>query len=255
MISLSCHAGFGAYSRRPEFFLRCDPGRRSTSEPGVTGTRRNRFCQDRLKLRQVKPRAVDKNVVPEKPTRAQLAAAVGRTIPDVIAPRLTVLFVGINPGLYSAATQHHFARPGNRFWPALFGGGFTPRVLRPWEERELLTLGIGITNVVARATTSAAELCAEEFVAGAKVLERKVRRFRPRAIAVLGVGAFRFAFGERDADLGQQPKGIGDTTVWVLPNPSGLNAHYQLKDLARLFREMRVAIEARRPTKSKPPSP
>jgi TDG/mug DNA glycosylase family protein len=193
----------------------------------------------------VKQGTNDQKLTQHRPTPTELAAAVGRTIPDVIAPGLTVLFVGINPGLYSAATQHHFARPGNRFWPALFGGGFTPRVLRPWEERELLTLGIGITNVVARATAAAAELRAEEFVAGAKLLVRKVRRFRPRAIAVLGIGAYRLALGDRDAVLGQQPKGISETAVWVLPNPSGLNAHYQSKDLAKLFGEMRVAVETR----------
>jgi TDG/mug DNA glycosylase family protein len=194
----------------------------------------------------VKQRANDQKLPQRKPTAAELAAAVGRTIPDVIAPGLNVLFVGINPGLYSAATQHHFARPGNRFWPALFGGGFTPRVLRAWEERELLALGIGITNVVARATAAAADLRSEEFVAGAKVLVRKVRRYRPRAIAVLGVGAYRLAFGDRDAVLGQQPTGISETAVWVLPNPSGLNAHYQIKDLAKLFGQMREAIREQR---------
>ncbi|HSV16692.1 MAG TPA: G/U mismatch-specific DNA glycosylase [Tepidisphaeraceae bacterium] len=179
---------------------------------------------------------------PRKPTPAELIAAIDRTLKDVIAPDLKVLFVGINPGLYSAATGHHFARPGNRFWPALHAGGFTPRVLKPWEERQLPAMGVGITNIIARATATAAELQAEEFAPGAKALERKVIRYRPKAMAVLGVGAYRLAFGEKTALLGKQDRVIGSTAVWVLPNPSGLNAHYQPKDLARLFRELREAM-------------
>ncbi len=179
-----------------------------------------------------------------RPDREALRAAYGKTVPDVIAPKLRVLFVGINPGLYSAAVRHHFARPGNRFWPALHAAGFTRRVLSPFEERELLAVGCGITNLVARATASADELGAEELARGGQRLVAKVKRCRPRIVAVLGVGAYRAAFGERRAKLGLQPQTIGATRVWVLPNPSGLNANYQLKDLARLFRALRVAADA-----------
>ena len=165
-------------------------------------------------------------------------------MPDVIAPNLRILFCGINPGLYTAATGYHFARPGNRFWPALYAAGFTRRLLTPAEEHELLADGYGITNVVARATATAAELSAEEYVEGGRRLAAKVRRYRPKFIAVLGVGAYRTAFNRPKATLGLQPGAIGQTAVWVLPNPSGLNAHYQPKVLARLFRELRLAVEA-----------
>ena len=174
-----------------------------------------------------------------RPTRADLLAAADRTVPDVIGPGLAVLFCGINPGLYSAYTGHHFARPGNRFWPALHAGGFTPRLLKPFEERELLTLGYGITNVVERASAAADELSNDELVAGGKRLRARVKRYRPRYLAVLGVGAYRAAFDRPRAVLGLQPEPIGETKVWVLPNPSGLNAHYRAADLARLFRELR----------------
>lgn len=179
-----------------------------------------------------------------RPTRAELAAAAGGTIPDVVAPGLDVLFCGINPGLYSAAMRQHFARPGNRFWPALHRAGFTPRVLHPSEQRELLALGLGITNVVARGTAAAAELSGEELRAGARALERKVLRLRPRFLAVLGIGAWRAAFARPKAGLGEQQERIGATRVWVLPNPSGLNAHYQPAELARLFGELRRAVSA-----------
>ena len=182
---------------------------------------------------------------PRRPTREELTAAAGRTVKDVIAPGLRVLFCGINPGLYTAATGHHFARPGNRFWPTLHAAGFTERVYHPSEERLLLPRGYGITNVVARTTATAAELAPEEVVAGGAVLVEKVRRFAPRVLAVLGVGAYRTAFDRPRAALGLQPEGIGETAVWVLPNPSGLNANYQLADLARLFRELRDWAEAR----------
>jgi double-stranded uracil-DNA glycosylase len=180
-----------------------------------------------------------------KPTKEELAAAAGRTVRDVIAPGLRVLFCGINPGLYTAATGHHFARPGNRFWPALHASGFTPRLFAPHEERELLPLGYGITNVVARATAAADELAAGEFVEGGRLLAAKVRRHRPRFLAVLGVGAYRAAFARPKARLGPQEERIGGTAVWVLPNPSGLNAHYRPADLARLFAELRRAATER----------
>jgi double-stranded uracil-DNA glycosylase len=179
---------------------------------------------------------------PYKPSKEEVQAAAGRTVPDVIALQLRVLFCGINPGLYTAAVGHHFARPGNRFWPALHASGFTDRLLSPHEERALLKDGYGITNVVARATATAAELSDEEFVEGGRRLRSKVLRLRPRFLAVLGVGAYRTAFGEPYARLGRQRETIGETVVWVLPNPSGLNAHYRLRDLARLFGELRRAV-------------
>jgi TDG/mug DNA glycosylase family protein len=176
------------------------------------------------------------------PTRPDLAAAAGATLPDVLAPGLDVLFCGINPGLYSAAVGCHFARPGNRFWPVLHRAGFTPRVLHPSEQREMLALGLGVTNVVPRATASAGELGRDELLAGARALARKVRRARPRFLAVLGIGAYRTAFARPRASLGEQEEPIGGTRVWVLPNPSGLNAHYQAAELARLFGELRRAV-------------
>jgi TDG/mug DNA glycosylase family protein len=177
-----------------------------------------------------------------KPTRTELLAAADQTVPDVIAHDLEVLFCGINPGLYSAWSGHHFARPGNRFWPALHAGGFTPRLLKPSEELELLTLGYGITNVVRRASAAADELTMDELTAGGKALRIRVRRYRPRFLAVLGVGAYRVAFNRPKAGLGFQPEPIGETKVWVLPNPSGLNAHYRAADLAKLFRQLREAV-------------
>lgn len=179
---------------------------------------------------------------PFRPTREQLLAAVGKTVPDLIAPGLRVLFCGINPGLYSAAIRHHFGRPGNRFWPTLHAAGFTPRRLSPFEERELLAHGCGITNFVDRATAAADELMNEELVQGAARLERKVRRYAPRVLAVLGVGAYRTGFAQRAAKLGRQSRPIGKTEVWVLPNPSGLNAHYQGEALVRLSRELKEHV-------------
>ena len=178
-----------------------------------------------------------------KPSKEQILAAAGRTVPDVMAPGLRVLFCGINPGLYTAAVGHHFARPGNRFWPALYASGFTERLLSAFEERELLSKGYGITNVVERATATAAELSAEEFIAGGRRLKAKVRRYRPKFLAVLGVSAYRTAFNQPKAQLGLQSETIGETLVWVLPNPSGLNAHYRPADLALLFAELRRAAE------------
>jgi TDG/mug DNA glycosylase family protein len=173
-----------------------------------------------------------------RPTRADLLAAVDRTVADVIAPDLVVLFCGINPGLYTAYTGHHFARPGNRFWPALHLGGFTERIYHPSEERRLLERGYGITNIVPRTTATAAELSPAELLDGGRALTAKVERFRPRVLAVLGVTAYRTAFDRPRAELGLQPEAIGETAVWVLPNPSGLNAHYQKDALAALFRAL-----------------
>ena len=180
---------------------------------------------------------------PPKPTRQEFQAAAGATLTDVIAPGLDGLFCGINPGLYSGATGHHFARPGNRFWPALHAAGITDRVLAPHEERKLLDHGFGITNFVARATARASELGREELVAGRRRLEAKVAHYRPRVVAVLGIGAYRKAFGRRQVALGLQPERLGGAHLWLLPNPSGLNAHYQLDDLARLFAELKEWVE------------
>ena len=179
---------------------------------------------------------------PWKPTKEQLLAATEKTVRDVIAHDLCVLFCGINPGLYTAAVGHHFARPGNRFWPALYAAGFTDRLLSPFDERELLKSGYGITNVVARATATADLLTKEEIVAGGERLRAKVFRYRPRVLAVLGVGAYRTAFNQPKASVGRQGDLIGKTVLWVLPNPSGLNANYQPAHLAKLFRELREAV-------------
>jgi TDG/mug DNA glycosylase family protein len=180
------------------------------------------------------------NLTPWKPTRAQILAAGHKTVRDVIAPDLRVLFSGINPGLYTAAVGHHFARPGNRFWQALHDAEFTERLLSPFEDRELLKSGYGVTNVVARATATADLLTKEEIVVGGKRLRTKVRRYRPRILAILGLGAYRLGFNQPKAIVGRQEFKIGDTIVWVLPNPSGLNANYQRKDLARVFQELKA---------------
>jgi double-stranded uracil-DNA glycosylase len=183
-----------------------------------------------------------------RPTRSDLAAAYGRAVPDLIAPDLKVLFCGINPSLYSAATGHHFARPGNRFWPALYRAGFTPRLLKPWEEELLLQEGMGITNLVSRATATAAELTNDELRSGRQILARKVRRFRPRCVAMVGIGAYRVAFGRPRATIGLQPEPLGASAVWVLPNPSGLNANHQLPDLSQAFKAARIFVnESARP--------
>lgn len=178
-----------------------------------------------------------------KPTREQIQAAFGKKMTDVIGPGLKVLFCGINPSLYSAAVGHHFARPGNRFWPTLYAAGFTDRLFSAFEDSQLVERGYGITNVVERATASAAELSPEEYVEGGQRLEAKVRRYNPKVVAVLGVGAYRAAFGKKDALVGRQDERLGGALVWVLPNPSGLNAHYRLDDLARVYKELRTSIE------------
>ena len=178
-----------------------------------------------------------------KPTKQELLAAQGRTVPDVIARGLKVLFCGINPGLYSGAVGHHFARPGNRFWPTLYAAGFTDRLLSPGEERELLKSGYGITNIVDRATARADELSVQELIDGGGRLQAKVLNYRPRVVAIVGISAYRVAFDHPKAMWGRQSEGLGDSVVWVLPNPSGLNAHYRPKDLAAIFGELRLALE------------
>lgn len=181
------------------------------------------------------------DIKPFKPTKQQLIDAAGKTLPDVIGPNLRVLFCGINPGLYTAAVGHHFARPGNRFWPALHQSGFTDELISPFDERELLKSGIGISNVVAHATATAAELTKDDFTKGGRRLAAKVRRYRPRVVAILGVGAYRHAFDKPKAQVGEQTERIHDARVWVLPNPSGLNANYQLPALVKLFTQLRDA--------------
>ena len=183
---------------------------------------------------------------PPRPPRGAVQAAVNGTVPDLIERDLAVLFCGINPGLYSAATGHHFARPGNRFWRALHAAGFTDRVLSPWEETMLLARGCGITNLVSRATATADELTRDELIAGRARLARKAARYHPRWIAVVGIGAYRAAFGRPAATMGRQPERLGPSGLWVLPNPSGLNANHQVPDLARAFRALRRAAEAER---------
>lgn len=174
------------------------------------------------------------------PTRSELAAAVDRTIPDVIAPGLRVLFVGINPGLWSGATGYHFARPGNRFWKAIAEAGLVDRVLDPSEQERLLAHGMGITNLVPRTTASAAELTPDELHEGGRALLAKIERYRPANVAFLGISTYRVAFGVRDVAIGPQPDGIAGARVWVLPNPSGLNASWTLPRLAEAYAMLRA---------------
>jgi double-stranded uracil-DNA glycosylase len=177
-----------------------------------------------------------------RPTREEVERAAGTTVSDLVGPGLRVLLVGINPGLYSGATGHHFARPGNRFWKALHGGGFTPRLLSPHEQDELPSLGLGITNLVERATRGAQELSVEELRAGAERLREKVERLRPAWVAFLGVAAYRTALGRPAARVGPQEDRFAGARVWVLPNPSGLNAHYQLDALIEAFAALGAAV-------------
>jgi len=176
--------------------------------------------------------------------KRDLEAAKDATIPDVLPPSgepFHVLFVGINPGLYSAATGWHFARPGNRFWPALHVSGFTPRQLKPSEQEELTRYGLGITNVAPRATAQAAELTRAELVAGGQRLQALVAARRPNYVAILGVTAYRTAFARPKALIGPQPAPLETAHLWILPNPSGLNASWQLPRIAEAFRELRLA--------------
>ena len=179
-----------------------------------------------------------------KPTPDEIRAAIDKTVPDIIAPDLSVLFCGINPSLYSAAVGHHFARPGNRFWRSLHGAGFTERLLTPFEDSDLVQFGYGLTNIVDRATARADELDPEELVTGHQQLATKVQYYRPKVLAVLGMGAYRTAFNRLKAVVGKQDETLHGAIVWVLPNPSGLNAHYQLEDLKRVYRELLVATKS-----------
>lgn len=179
-----------------------------------------------------------------RPTEAEVEAARGRKLRDVLAPRLRVLFCGINPGLYSAAIGHHFGRPGNRFWPTLWRSGFTSRLLSPYEDRELLRFGCGVTNLVPRATAGADELTRNELARGAGALAAKIRRYRPRSVAVLGLGAYRAAFDEPAAKVGLQQQELDGAQLWVLPNPSGRTAAYRPADFIRFFRLLQRSVRA-----------
>lgn len=179
-----------------------------------------------------------------KPTLEEIRAAVGKPVPDIIAPDLQVLFCGINPSLYSAAVGHHFARPGNRFWRSLHAAGFTERLLAPFEDGDLLQFGYGLTNIVDRSSARADELDAEELIIGKQQLAAKVQQYQPRFLAILGIGAYRTAFNRPKAVMGQQDESLHSAIVWVLPNPSGLNAHYQIEDLKRVYQELLMATKA-----------
>ena len=178
------------------------------------------------------------------PTPADLAAAEGKSVPDVIARNLDVLFCGVNPGLWTAAVGHHFARPGNRFWKALHLSGFTERLLGPEDERALLRSGLGITNLVDRASRSAGELNRAELRQGAQKITKKIDRWRPGVLAVLGMSAYRSAFDRPDAHLGLQPDPLSSSRVWLLPNPSGIQARYQLADIVDQLKELRAFVKA-----------
>lgn len=185
------------------------------------------------------------------PTKEELLAAIDKIVPDVIAPNLSVLFCGINPGLYTAWSGHHFARPGNRFWPAIHRAGFTPRLLHPSEEQELLQYGCGVTNIVMRASVAAAELSTEELREGGQQLERKLLKYKPKYLAVLGIGAYKTAFGKPKTKIGLQDEQIGSTKIWVLPNPSGLNANYKPAELADMFAELKSVVDKRQRLKER----
>ncbi len=190
-----------------------------------------------------------------RPTRAQQIAALNRRVPDVIAADLDVLFCGINPGLYSAAVGHHFAGPGNLFWGTLFATGFTPRLLTAFDETEMLALGYGITNIVPRASAAADDVNKDELRAGARTLRRKVLKFKPRFLAVCGLVAYRLGFERTKAAVGLQEDQIGSTAIWLLPNPSGLNAFHQPAVLNQMFVDFRAALETIRNTSATTASP
>jgi TDG/mug DNA glycosylase family protein len=178
--------------------------------------------------------------------KLDLAAAKDATIPDVLPAAgepFRVLFVGINPGLYSAATGWHFARPGNRFWPALHASGFTARLLKPSEQQELASCGLGITNIAPRATALAAELAPDELRAGGRRLETLIAARRPAVVAVLGVTAYRTAFARPKAAIGPQADLLATARLWILPNPSGLNAHWTAPRIAEAFSELKEAVD------------
>lgn len=183
---------------------------------------------------------------PWRPSREQQLKSIRKRVPDLVAPNLDVLFCGINPGLYSAAVGHHFAGPGNLFWSTLLAAGLTPRLLSAFDEAELLSLGYGITNLVPRTTASAEEIERDELRRGAKALRRKVLTLKPRFLAVCGLVAYRVGFERNKALVGLQDEKIGDTLVWLLPNPSGLNAFHQPAVMNQMFTDFRVALDLAR---------
>jgi TDG/mug DNA glycosylase family protein len=168
-------------------------------------------------------------------------------LPDILAPGLDIVFCGINPGLHSAAVGHHFAHPSNRFWKALHQSGFTPYLLDPSRDRQLTRYGIGLTNLVARPSAAAKELSNQELIQGRKDLETKIQRLQPQVLAFLGLGAYRKAYQQPGSTVGPQPDSIGSSRIWLLPNPSGLNAHYNIQDLSDLFRQLRLSLESSQP--------
>jgi TDG/mug DNA glycosylase family protein len=180
-------------------------------------------------------------VAPPRPTATELQAAYGKTVPDLVRPGLAVLLCGINPSLTSGAVGLHFATPGNRLWPTLHAAGWTSRRLFPHETEQLLAAGCGITNLVARATARADELADEELRAGLDHLHELAERLAPRYVAFLGLSAYRAATGERRATVGPQDRLVGPSKVWLLPNPSGLNASWQLPRLAEAYAALREA--------------
>ena len=211
------------------------------------GRGERREARQRREASKAKGRGVGQGLVakalmheePWKPTKQQLEDAAHKRVPDLIKPDLEVLFCGINPGLYTAAIGHHFGRPGNRFWKVLHLAGFTSRQLSPFEESELLDSGVGIINVVERPTRTAAELSKDEYEQGARAVVAKLRKYKPKVLAVVGVQAYRIGFNQPKAQVGEQPDKIGNTAVWALPNPSGLQAHYLLADMVELYSDMR----------------
>src|SRR3954454_19495782 len=182
--------------------------------------------------------------MPTGPTRAELLAAYGKTIPDLAGPGMRVLLVGINPSLWSGWAGVHFARPANRLWRTLHEAGFTDRLLHPRDTGALMTAGMGITNLVDRATARADELDNDELQAGVAKLRRLVRRHKPAFVAFLGLSSYRIAFGKPKARIGRQDETLEGATVWLLPNPSGINAHYQQPDLTKAYAELRAAVAA-----------
>jgi TDG/mug DNA glycosylase family protein len=176
-----------------------------------------------------------------QPTRAELLSAYGRTVPDLAGSGMRVLLCGINPSLWSGLVGYHFARPSNRLWPVLHEAGFTPRRLHPSETDELVAAGLGITNLVARATARADELTTAEIQAGLPAVSTLAQRWRPVYVAFLGLSAYRLATGERRAGVGPQERTLGPAGVWLLPNPSGLNASYQLPALVEAYAALRAA--------------
>lgn len=212
---------------------RLGEGQKRTARPlAVPATRRTGY------LRRVPP-----PLPPPKPTPADLQAAYGRTVPDIVRPGLAVLLCGINPSLWSGAVGLHFASPSNRLWPTLHASGWTRRRLAPWETDEILAAGLGITNLVARATARADELDDDELRQGLAPVGALAERVRPRWVAFLGLSSYRVATGDRRAGVGPQDRRVGGAPVWLLPNPSGLNASWQLPRLAQAYAELRAAAQ------------